>query len=88
MWHIEYGADWADSYEIHDTDWNRAMLNLSKGLTDHMKRGLITSEEFISAMEWASGVVIEDEDVRVPGRFEDGDGYGLTVAITLTGEDD
>lgn len=88
MWHIEYCADWADSYEIHDTDWNRAMLTLSNGLTDYMRRRIITPEEFISAMEWATGVVIEDEDVRVPGQFEDANGYGLTVAITRVSDGD
>lgn len=88
MWHIEYCADWADSYEIHDTDWNRAMLTLSKGLTDYMRRRIITPEEFIPAMEWATGVVIEDDDVRVSGQFEDANGYGLTVSITRVSDGD
>ena len=35
-------------------------------------------------MEWATGVVIDDENVRVSATFGD----NLTVSITVLGEDD
>lgn len=88
MWHIEYGAEWADSYEIWDTDWDRAMRTLSNGLANHVDRRLITPEQFTEAMEWVTGVVIDDEDVRTPAQFDDEDGYGLSVAITRVSDED
>lgn len=88
MWHIEYGAEWASSHEIWDTDWDRAMRTLSNGLADHVDRRLITPEQFEAAMEWATGVVIDDEDVRVPSFFEGVAGYRLIVAITRVSDGD
>lgn len=84
MFDIEYGADYSDSYGIYDHDWDRAMGSLSRGLANLVDRRLINQEEFTAGMEWATGVVIEDEDVRVSATFGD----NLTVAITLTGDDD
>ena len=83
MWEIEYVADYSDSYVIHDNDWDRAMERLSRGLANLVDRRLIYSEEFEQAMEWITGVVVEDEDVPVHGTFG-----VLTVTITLTGDDD
>lgn len=81
MWEIEYGADWADSYEIRvrPEDWDGAMTTLSGHLADMVDRRLITQEEFEQGMEWVTGVVVEDRDVRVPATFG-----GLTIALTLT----
>lgn len=83
MFEIEYGADYSDSYVIYDNDWDRAMGALSRGLAYHVDRRLISVEEFEQGMEWTTGVVVEDEGVRVSGIFG-----GLTVAITLMGGDD
>lgn len=83
MFEIEYGADYSDSYVIHDNDWNRAMGTLSRGLANLVDRRLIYQEEFEQGMEWATGVVVEDENVRVSGMFG-----VLTVSITLMGDDD
>lgn len=82
MFEIEYGVDYAEAYIIRSDDWGKAVLGLYADLTDLLDRSYITSEEFVSAVQWVSGVVIDDADVRVPGRFEDGDGFGLSVAIT------
>lgn len=81
MWEIEYGADYADSYEIRvrPEDWDGAMTTLSEHLAEMVERRLITTEEYTEGMEWVTGVVVEDQDVRVPGTFG-----GLTIALTLT----
>lgn len=81
MWEIEYGADYADSYEIRvrPEDWDGAMTTLSNHLAAMVDEFLITREEFEAGMEWVTGVVVEDQDVRVPGTFG-----GLTIALTLT----
>lgn len=81
MWEIEYGADWADSYEIRvrPEDWDGAMTTLSGHLADMVDRRLIYAEEYDQAMEWVTGVVVEDRGVRVPATFG-----GLTIALTLT----
>ena len=79
MFEIEYGADYADSYVIHDNDWDRAMSKLSRGLANLVDRRLINQEEFTEGMEWSTGVVIDDMNVRTPATF----GL-LTIAITLT----
>lgn len=80
MWEIEYGADYADSYEIRvrPENWDRAMVELSEHLADMVGR-LITQDEYVQGMEWVTGVVVEDHDVRVSGVFG-----GLTIALTLT----
>lgn len=80
MWEIEYGADYADSYEIRckADDWDKAMTTLSNHLADMVDHRLIEQEEFEQGMEWVTGVVIDDHDVRVPGLFG-----GLTIALTL-----
>lgn len=80
MWEIEYAPDYADSYEIRvrPEDWDRAMVELSEHLADMVGR-LITQEEFEQGMEWVTGVVVEDRDVRVSQTFD-----GLTIALTLT----
>ena len=81
MWEIEYGADYADSYEIRvrPEDWDGAMTTLSNHLADMVDRRLIDREDFEQAMEWVTGVVVEDHGVRVPATFGD-----LTIALTLT----
>lgn len=81
MWEIEYGADYADTYEMRfrPEDWDGAMTELSNHLADMVNRRLIDAEEFEQGMEWVTGVVIDDTDVRVPGLFG-----GLTIALTLT----
>lgn len=81
MWVIEYGADYADDYEMRfrPEDWDGAMASLSEALADHVDRRLIDQEEFEQAMEWITGVVIEDAYVRIPATFG-----GLSMAITLT----
>lgn len=81
MWEIEFGADYADSYEIRvrPEDWDGAMTTLSEHLAEMVDRRLITPEEFTEGMEWVTGVVVEDRDVRVSGVFG-----GLVIALTLT----
>lgn len=81
MFEIEYGADYADSYEIRvrPEDWDGAMTTLSNHLAEMVDRRLIDREDFEHAMEWVTGVVVEDRDVRVPAHFG-----GLTIALTLT----
>ena len=81
MWEIEYGADYADSYEIRvrPEDWDGAMTTLSNHLAEMVDRRLIDREDFEQAMEWVTGVVVEDRDVRVSGVFG-----GLVIALTLT----
>ena len=81
MWEIEYGADYADSYEIRvrPEDWDGAMTTLSSHLAEMVERRLILPEEYEQGMEWVTGVVVEDRDVRVPATFG-----GLTIALTLT----
>lgn len=84
MFEIEYGADYRDSYSIFDIDWDRAMSNLSQGLANLVNRGHISLDEYEQGMEWVTGVVVEDENVRVSATFGD----NLTVSITVLGEDD
>ena len=81
MWEIEYGADYADSYEIRvrPEDWDGAMATLSNHLAEMVERRHILPEEFEQGMEWVTGVVMEDRDVRVSGVFG-----GLVIALTLT----
>ena len=81
MWEIEYGADYADSYEIRvrPEDWDGAMATLSNHLAEMVERRHILPEEFEQGMEWVPGVVVEDRDVRVSGVFG-----GLVIALTLT----
>ncbi len=81
MFEIEYGADYATSYEItvKPENWDGAMTILSQHLADMVDSRRIDREDFEQAMEWATGVVVEDRNVRVPATFGD-----LTVAITLT----
>ena len=81
MWEIEYGADYADSYEIRvrPEDWDGAMATLSNHLARMVERRHILPEEFEQGMEWVTGVVVEDRDVRVSGVFG-----GLVIALTLT----
>lgn len=88
MWEIEYGADYADLYEIRvrPEDWDGAMSTLSQHLAEMVERRLILPEEFEQGMEWVTGVVVEDHDVRVSAHFgEDYGGLGgLTISLTLT----
>ena len=79
MYTIEYGAEWTDAITLWDTDWDRAMSTLSEGLADYVDRRLITLEEFTEGMEWVTGVVIDDVDVRISQDFGD-----LTIAVTIT----
>ena len=81
MWEIEYGADYSDSYEIRvrPEDWDGAMTTLSNHLAEMVERRLILPEEYEQGMEWVTGVVVEDRDVRIPATFGD-----LTIALTLT----
>lgn len=84
MFEIEYGADYRDSYSVFDNDWDRAMSTLSQGLASLVNRGHISRDEYEQGMEWITGVVIDDENVRVSATFGD----NLTVGITVLGEDD
>ena len=77
MFEIEYGADYADSYEIKGYEWDNAMEILSFYLAKMVDDRLISAEDFEQGMEWITGVVIDDVDVRVPAAFGD-----LTIAIT------
>lgn len=81
MWEIEYGADYADSVKVifHPDNWDYEMSELSRDLAGMVDRRLIDREDFEQGMEWVTGVVVEDRDVRVPAHFGD-----LTVALTLT----
>lgn len=77
MWEIEAGAEWADlqgaEFNFYDSlvEWLRITVNM------FYEQRLIFDTEGTDAMEWVRGVVIDDEDVRVPAHFG-----GLTVAIT------
>ena len=86
MWTIEYGADWADSYEVSGYDWDKSMEILSFYLAKMVDDRLITQEEFEQGMEWVTGVVIDDEDVRVPAYFSEEYGGGLSIAVTLVSD--
>lgn len=79
MFDIEYGVDYADSYEITGYEWDKAMEILSFYLAKMVDDRLITQEEFEQGMNWVTGVVVEDHGVRVPATFGD-----LTIALTLT----
>ena len=81
MWEIEYGADYADSVKVvfPPENWDYEMTELSRDLAGMVDRRLIDREDFEQAMEWMTGVVVEDRDVRVPATFGD-----LTIALTLT----
>lgn len=80
MWEIEYGAEYANAVEVHfpAEGWDKEMTNISRDLADMVDRHFISPEDFEQAMEWLTGVVIEDEDVRVPATFGD-----LTIVVTL-----
>lgn len=78
MFEIEYGADSHD-ITIRPDEWDMGMATISQDLADNVDRGLITAENFEQGMEWLTGVVIDDEGVRVPATFGD-----LTIAVTRT----
>lgn len=81
MFEIEFGADYADSYEIRTRpeDWDGAMTALSNTLAEFVDRRLIDHDDFVAAMEWVTGVVIDDVNVRHSQTF----GY-LGMSVTLT----
>lgn len=85
MFEIEYGADYSDSVKVifPPENWDYEMSELSRDLAGMVDRRLIAQEDFEQSMEWITGVVVDDVNVRVPATFGD-----LTVAITLTGDDD
>ena len=81
MWEIEYGADYSDSVKVifPPEDWDYEMTELSRDLAGMVDRRLIYAEEYDQAMEWVTGVVVEDHGVRVSATFG-----VLTIALTLT----
>lgn len=79
MWIIESFVGYDRSIKVPSEDWDDAMSRLSETLSRYFDKNLIDSGQFERAMEWATGVVIEDTGVTVP--FEDD---RLTVSITLT----
>lgn len=79
MFELEYGAEYANSVKVifSPENWDTEMTNLSNDLADMVDRMFIDPEDFEQAMEWITGVVVEDY-VRVPAHFG-----ALTIALTF-----
>lgn len=79
MWTVDIQIGNIENEEFSSPHWDEIAAVASSITASFVDSGNISEKEFEEGMEWLTGVVVEDHDVRVPAHFGD-----LTIALTLT----